>query len=144
MSPALAPDLWTGDQPLSHSPHQRRRAVSAELAPDEVVRKFFDCYTEGRPQDFDRVVTPDYMDYGHTPPGRGPDGARDDYNNAVKLAGGLIRYTIDALVVDDDIVAAAWTGTLPNGADMKGLSLYRTSGGLISSTRHTLIGELPL
>ena len=118
--------------------------MSAELAPDEVVRKFFDCYTEGRPQDFDQVVTPDYIDYGHTPPGRGPDGARDDYNNVVKLAGGLIRYTIDALVVDDDIVAAAWTGTLPNGADMKGLSLYRTSGGLISSTRHALIGELPL
>ena len=57
--------------------------MSAELAPDEVVRKFFDCYTEGHPQDFDRVVTPDYMDYGHTPPGRGPMVPRDDYNNAV-------------------------------------------------------------
>jgi len=25
-----------------------------------VVRGFFDCYTNGRPQDFDRVVAPDY------------------------------------------------------------------------------------
>jgi SnoaL-like domain len=114
------------------------------MSPDEVVRRFFDCYTEGRPQGFDEVVAPDYMDYGHTPPGRGPDGARDDYANAVKLAGGLVRYTIDALVVDDEMVAAAWTGVLPNGKDMRGLSLYRTSGGLLRSTRHALIGELPL
>lgn len=114
------------------------------MAPDAVVRRFFDCYTEGRPQDFDEVVAPDYIDYGHTPPGQGPDGARDDYDNAVKLAGGLIRYTIDALVVDDEMVAAAWTGVLPNGKDMRGLSLYRTSGGLLRSTRHALIGGLPL
>ncbi|HTT88893.1 MAG TPA: nuclear transport factor 2 family protein [Acidimicrobiales bacterium] len=94
--------------------------MRAESAPDEAVRKFFDCYTEGRPQDFDEVVAPDYVDYGHTPPGRGPEGARADYDNAVKLAGGLIRYRIDALVVDEDVVAAAWTGTLPNGADTSG------------------------
>jgi hypothetical protein len=118
--------------------------LSAELAPDEVVRRFFDCYTEGRPQDFDQVVAPDYVDYGHTPPGRGPNGARDDYESAVKLAGGLIRYTLEALVVDDDVVAVAWTGALPNGADYKGLSTYRFSRGLIRSTRHTLIGDLPL
>jgi hypothetical protein len=117
--------------------------VSTGLGPEEIVRKFFDCYTNGRPEDFDEVVAPDYIDYGHTPPGRGPDGARDDYENAVKTVGGVIRYTIDALVVDDDAVAAAWTGELPSGADMKGLSLYRTSGGLLRSTRHVLIGDLP-
>jgi SnoaL-like domain len=117
--------------------------VSAELSPEEVVRKFFDCYSNGRPQDFDQVVAPDYMDYGHTPPGRGPDGARDDYDNAIKRVGGLIHYNIDALVADDDTVAAAWTGTLPSGADMRGLSLYRTSEGLLRSTRHALIGDIP-
>jgi hypothetical protein len=114
------------------------------MTPEEAVRGYFDCYTEGRPEDFDQFVAPDYVDYGHTPPGRGPDGARDDYDNAVKLAGGLIRYTIDAMVVDDDVVAAAWTGALPNGKEYKGLSLYRTSGGLISSARHARIGDLPL
>jgi hypothetical protein len=117
--------------------------VSTELTPENVVRKSFDCYTNGHPQDFDEVVAPDYVDYGHTPPGRGPNGARDDYDNAVKLAGGLIRYTVDALVVDDDTVATAWTGVLPSGTDMKGLSVYRVSGGLIRSTRHAIIGELP-
>jgi hypothetical protein len=118
--------------------------VSEQLSPEDVVRKFFDCYTDGRPEDFDQVVGPDYVDYGHTPPGRGPDGARDDYENAVKMSGGLIRYVIDALVAEGDMVAAAWTGTLANGAEFKGLSLYRTSGGLLDSTRHALIGNLPL
>jgi hypothetical protein len=51
---------------------------------------------------------------------------------------------IDALVPDGDMVAAAWTGTLPGGAEFKGLGLYRTSGGLLRSTRHALIGDLPL
>jgi quinol monooxygenase YgiN len=118
-------------------------AVSAQMSPEEVVRKFFDCYTNGRPKDFDEVVAPDYVDYGQTPPGRGPSGARDNYEDAVKQAGAVIRFTIDALVADGDVVAAAWTGTLPSGDEAKGLSLYRTSGGLLRSTRQALIGTTP-
>jgi SnoaL-like domain len=57
--------------------------VSARLSPEQVVRKFFDCYTNGRPEEFDEVVAPDYVDYGHTPPGRGPAGARDDRDYAL-------------------------------------------------------------
>ncbi|HEV3381324.1 MAG TPA: nuclear transport factor 2 family protein [Trebonia sp.] len=110
---------------------------------DEAVRRFFDCYTNGRPEEFDECVAPDYVDYGHTPPGIGPDGARADYEHAVKLAGGLIHYVIDALVPDGEMVAVAWTGTLPGGAEMKGLSLYRVTGGLLRSTRHALIGDMP-
>src|ERR1700752_4952362 len=68
---------------------------------------------------------------------RRPGGARDDYENGVKQAGAVIGYTIDALVADGEMVAAVWTGTLPGGAEIgKGLSLYRTSGGLVRSTRH--------
>jgi hypothetical protein len=118
--------------------------VNAATSPEEAVRKFFDCYTNGRPEDFDECVAPDYADYGHTPPGVGPDGARADYEHAVKLAGGHIRYTIDALVSDGDMVAVAWTGSLPGGAEMKGLSLYRVTSGLLRSTRHALIGDLPV
>jgi hypothetical protein len=113
------------------------------MSPEEAVRTFFDCYTNGRPEDFDTVVAPDYLDYGHTPPGRGPAGARADYENAVREAGGGIRYVIDALVVDGDVVAAAWTGTLTSGSEFRGLSLYRVSGGLLRSTRHAVIGSLP-
>ena len=42
------------------------------------------------------------------------------------------------------MVAVTWTGTLPNGAVMRGLSLYRATGGLLRSTRHALIGDLPI
>jgi hypothetical protein len=120
-----------------------RKAVSAQLTPEDAVRKFFDCYTNGRPEDFDECVAPEYLDYGHTPPGIGLAGARDDYENAVKKAGGLIAYTIDALVADGDMVAAVWAGTMPSGAAYRGLSLYNAAGGLLRWTRHTLIGGLP-
>lgn len=115
-------------------------AASAQISPEEVVRKFFDCYTNGHPEDFDQVIASDYTDYGHTPPWRGPGGARDDYEDGVKQAGVVIPYTIDALVADGDMVAVAWTGTLPGGDEAKGLSLYRASDGLLRSTRHAFIG----
>jgi hypothetical protein len=67
------------------------------MSPEEAVRKFFDCYTNGRPEEFDTVVAPDYL----------------------------------------------WTGTLPSGSQYRGLSLYRASGGLLRSTRHAVIGNLP-
>ena len=41
------------------------------MSPEEAVRKFFDCYTDGRPEDFDECVAPDYVNYGHEPPGIG-------------------------------------------------------------------------
>lgn len=114
------------------------------MTPEDAVRKFFDAYSQGRPELFDEIVSPDYVDYGHTPPGHGPQGARDDYENAVRLAGGVPRYEIDALVGRDDTVAAVWTGHLPNGSDYRGLSLYRVVDGRIAETRHALIGSLPV
>ena len=41
------------------------------------------------------------------------------------------------------MVAVVWTGSLPGGATMKGLSLYNAADGLLRSTRHTRIGDLP-
>ncbi|HEY2507100.1 MAG TPA: nuclear transport factor 2 family protein [Streptosporangiaceae bacterium] len=113
------------------------------MTSEDVIRAFFAAYSEGRPEMFDEVVSQDYVDYGHTPPGHGPQGARDDYENALQFAGGVTSYEIDALVARDDTGAAAWTGHLPNGADFKGLSLYRIAGGRIAETRHALIGALP-
>lgn len=113
------------------------------LSSEEVVREFFDCYTNGRPEDFEECVAPDYVDYGHEPPGNGPAGARADYENAVRMGAGVITYTIDALVADRDAVAAGWTGSLPSGAKFQGLSLFRVTGGLLRSTRHALIGDVP-
>jgi len=82
------------------------------------------------------VVGPGYTDYGHNPPGRGPQGAKDDYGHAVKMAGGAITYDIDALVSRGDTVAAAWTGHLPNGQTFRGLSLYLVTDGKLAETRH--------
>jgi ketosteroid isomerase-like protein len=110
---------------------------------EDAVRGYFAAYSEGRPEQFDEIVSPDYVDYGHTPPGQGPQGARDDYENAVRISGGVPVYDIDALVARDDTVAAAWTGHLPNGSDFRGLSLYRVVNGRIAEIRHALIGPPP-
>ena len=118
--------------------------MSNPVGPEEAVRKFFECYSTGHPENFDQCVAPDYLDYGHEPPGRGPDGARDDYESAIKMVGGLIPYTIDALVIDGETVATSWTGALPNGNDLKGLSLFEVRDGMLRSTHHKLIGGLPV
>jgi hypothetical protein len=55
----------------------------------------------------------------------------------------VIGYTIDALGVDDDIVAAACTGSLRGVEIAGGLGLYRTCGGLLRSTRHAVINSAP-
>ena len=114
------------------------------MTPEEAVRTFFEIYNAGVPERFNEVVSPDYLDYGHTPPGRGPKGAQDDYENAIQLAGGVPpRYDIDALVTRDDTVAAAWTGHRANGSDFRGLSLYRVVDGLIVEARLAIMGPLP-
>jgi SnoaL-like domain len=126
-------------------PGLRRKASNERTAKSRRGRTQVLRLLRQRPSgNFDECVAPDYVDYGHEPPGIGPAGARDDYENAVKLAGGLITYTIDVLVADGDMVAAVWTGTLPSGATFQELSLFRTTGGLLRSTRHELIGDIPL
>ena len=113
------------------------------MTPEDAVRAYFAAYSQGRPERFDEVVSPDYVDYGHTPPGHGPQGARDDYEHAVQIAGGVTPYDIDALVSRDDTVAVAWTGHLPSGSDFRGLSLYRVVDGLVAEVRHAIVGQLP-
>jgi ketosteroid isomerase-like protein len=56
------------------------------MTPEDTVRAYFAAYSEGGPDQFAEIVSPDYVDYGHTPPGRGPKGARDDYEQAVEIA----------------------------------------------------------
>src|ERR1700751_2388717 len=112
---------------------------SKAVTPEDAVRAYFAAYSEGHPERFDEIVSADYVDYGHTPPGHGPQGARDDYEHAVQIAGGVTPYDIAALVPRDDTVAAAWTGHLPSGSDFRGLSLYRVVDGLVTEARHEII-----
>ena len=46
----------------------------------------------------------------------------NDYEHALQIAGGLIRYEIEALVARDDTVAVVWTGHLANESDLKSAS----------------------
>jgi ketosteroid isomerase-like protein len=117
--------------------------MSATAESSTVVRAYFAAYSEGRPERFDELVSADYVDYGHTPPGHRAQGARDDYEHAVQITGGLIRYDIDALVARDDTVAVVWTGHLANGSDYHGLSLYRVTDGRVTEIRQALIGPAP-
>ena len=113
------------------------------MTPEDAVRAYFAAYSEGHPERFDEIVSPDYVDYGHTPPGHGPQGASDDYEHAIQLVGGAPSYDVDALITRDDTVAAAWTGHLPDGSDFHGLSLYRVVGGLITEARNAFVGSPP-
>ncbi|HXB15999.1 MAG TPA: nuclear transport factor 2 family protein [Solirubrobacteraceae bacterium] len=114
------------------------------MTPEDTVRAFFDAYSTGHPERFEELVSPDYTDYGHTPPGRGPEGARSDYEHALEMVGGVPTYDLDALIARDDTVTVAWTGHLPNGKDFHGLSLYRVIDGQIAETRLATIGALPV
>ncbi|GGB32319.1 nuclear transport factor 2 family protein [Gordonia jinhuaensis] len=117
--------------------------VSAdESAAEAAVRAYYAAYN-GRPELFDTAVAADYVDYGHNPPGHGPQGARDDYEHAVAAVGGVSTYDIDALVAGGDTVAVVWTGHLPDGRTARGLSLHGVRGGKVSWTRHTAIGAPP-
>jgi ketosteroid isomerase-like protein len=117
---------------------------NATLSDGDVVRAFYDAYSDQAPERFAAIVANDYIDYGHQPPGRGPQGARDDFDHAAK-AGGAIRYEIDALVDDGDgRVAAVWSAHLP-GTDepFKGLGLYRVRDHLLAETHNAIVGALP-
>jgi hypothetical protein len=114
------------------------------LSDEDVVRAFFDAYTDQAPQRFEAIIAGDYLDYGHEPPGRGLQGACDDYDGSMKMVG-AIRYEIDALVDDGDgRVAAVWTAQLP-GTDepFKWLGLYRIRDHLLAETHHAVVGPIP-
>jgi ketosteroid isomerase-like protein len=114
------------------------------LSDGDVVRAFFDAYSDQAPDRFAGIVAEDYIDYGHEPRGRGPQGARDDFDGPTKGAG-AIRYEIDALVDDGDgRVAAVWTGHLPGTKEQfRGLGLYRVREHRLAETHHALLGALP-
>ena len=112
-----------------------------------VVQRFFSAFNDQTPDVFDEIISPDYIDYGHDPPGRGPQGARDDYNGA-RGAFSKVEYVIDDMIAEGDRVATRWTVTLtPAGGDegqaasdrpltATGISIYVLANGQITETRH--------
>ena len=93
---------------------------TALAANKAVVERFFSAFNDQTPDVFDEVISPDYVDYGHEPPGRGPQGARDDYNGTL-IAAGHIEWVIDDMVAEGDRVALEVTSS----GDLKNGRLYR-------------------
>lgn len=122
------------------------RSTAAEN--EEVVRRFYEEVFNRRREDvIPEVISPDYVDYGHNPPGRGPQGALDDLRG-VEAVSDDARYDIDDIVSAGDTVAVRWTGHLshtgaiagvePTGKQLtlSGMSFYKLRGGKITETRN--------
>jgi steroid delta-isomerase-like uncharacterized protein len=111
------------------------------------VRRFYDAYNNKDAAILNEVIADDYVDYGHEPPGRGLQGARNDQQ---EIARGLAdaRFDIDEMFGADDRVVVRWTvhGThtgpfagvpaTQKKITIRGISLYRLRDGKITETRN--------
>ena len=95
--------------------------MSAQLSPEEVVRKYSTADTEADPRISTTSSRPTttpvwpHATVAWTPAERGT------IRVSVKQADGVIALTPrERLVVGSDMVGAAWTGTLPSGYEAKG------------------------
>ena len=127
-----------------------------ELAANKtVVQRFFSAFNDRTPDVLDEIISPDYVDYGHEPPGRGPQGARDDYDGARGVVS-EIEYVIDDMIAEGDRVATRWTATMtPARGEVgraapgrpltaTGISFYVLANGQITETRHEVnVSERP-
>ena len=115
---------------------------------EAVVRRFYEEVFNQRQEDvIDEIISTDYVDYGHNPPGHGREGARDDYRGVMAVSDDP-RYDIDDIVAAGDTVAVRWTGHLTHTGPiagvvttgkeltLSGMSFYRLSDGQIVETRN--------
>lgn len=50
--------------------------MSLEEDNKSVVKRFYEeVFNQGQEEVIDEIISPDYVDYGHEPPGKGPEGA---------------------------------------------------------------------
>ena len=140
------------------------RDVRSTAAENEaVVRRFYEeVFNQRREDVIPEIISPDYVDYGHNPPGRGPQGALDDLRGVEEVSDDA-RYDIEDIVTVNDTVAVRWTGHLshtgtiagiePTGKQLTlaGMSFYKLRNGQITETRNqvdmlgllTQLGAIP-
>ncbi len=124
--------------------------MSMEEDNKAVVRRFYEeVFNQGHEEVIDEIISPDYIDYGHEPPGKGPEGAKQDYRGATSVFSNT-HYTIDELIGTGDRVIVRWTGTYIHSGDfagikatgksvsLTGISIYRASNGQIQETRNAV------
>lgn len=115
-----------------------------------IVRRFYEeVFNQGREEVIDEIISPDYVDYGHEPPGRGTEGAKQDFRGATSVFSNT-HYTIDELIATGDQVVARWSGTYIHSGDfagipatgksvsLTGISIYRLANGQIQETRNAV------
>ncbi|MEP7353158.1 MAG: ester cyclase [Acidobacteriota bacterium] len=113
----------------------------------KVVQRFYDAYNKKQEAILNEIISSDYVDYGHQPPGRGVQGAKSDYQ---AIASGFddVGFDIDEMFGSDDRVVARWTmhgthtgqyaGLSPTQKkiEVQGVSVYRLRDGKITETRN--------
>jgi steroid delta-isomerase-like uncharacterized protein len=115
----------------------------------EVVRRFYEAFNERDEKILDEVIADDYIDYGHSPAGRGKQGAKSDFRNLLKSFN-PINFDIDEMFSVGDRVVVRWTGRGLNvgplggipatdkQATIRGMSIYRLRDGKIAETRNSV------
>ncbi len=124
--------------------------ISVEEQNKLTVERFYEeVFNQGHEEVLDEIISPDYIDYGHNPPGRGVQGAKQDYRGATAIFSNT-HYTIDELIATDDRVIARWTGTYTHSGDfagiratgqkvsMTGISIYKIANGKLVETRNAV------
>jgi predicted ester cyclase len=125
---------------------EREAHMSVETENEAVIRRFFEeVFNQGREEVIDEIVAADYLDYGHSPPGQGPEGAKQDFRG-FSAAFGDIQFSIDDMLAQGDRVAARWTGHVTHTGSfmgiaptrkrvtLPGISIYRLANGKLVET----------
>ncbi|MGH9263969.1 MAG: ester cyclase [Acidimicrobiales bacterium] len=123
-------------------------APPGAAANEAVVRRFYEeVFNQRREQVIPEIISPDYVDYGHDPPGHGPQGAIEDFRGVLAVSDDA-RYDIEDLVAAGETVAVRWTGHLthtgpiagiePTGQQLTlpGMSFYKVRNRKIVETRN--------
>ena len=112
-----------------------------------VVQRFYDAYNKKQEAILGEVIADDYVDYGHEPPGRGVQGAKNDYQEFGRAFNDA-RFDIDEMFGSDNRVVVRWTvhgthtgpfaGISPTQKKItvRGISLYRLLDRKITETRN--------
>ncbi|MGL5924255.1 ester cyclase [Chroococcidiopsis sp.] len=120
-----------------------------------IYRYFEEVYNQAREEVIDEIVAPSYIDYGHNPPGRGTEGAKQDLRGLLTAFSDL-QFTIDDLIAEGNKVVARWTGNVTHSGEfvgvpatgkrvtMTGISIYRLEDKQLIETRNAgdLLGLL--
>ena len=80
--------------------------MSQEEDNKAIVQRFYEeVFNQGREEVIDEIISPDYVDYGHEPPGRGIESVKQDFRGATTVFSNT-HYTIDELIATGNRVVA--------------------------------------